>query len=107
MFPKRNFENALKKLSFSPKDSLCGAFFNINMLSHHALLFLVTLVISAVIAVDIPNCSISAAALTAQNNTCIDLSLCPVPGTIQICPMIYFPVCGKMFPTYQVTTSMQ
>jgi hypothetical protein len=100
----KNLKLVSQKLSFSPKDSLCGAFFNINMLSHDALVFLVTIVISAVIAIDVPNCSISAAALTAENNTCIDLSLCPVPGAIQICPMIYFPVCGKMFSIYQVTT---
>ena len=72
-------------------------FLNIDMLPHHLLIVLVTFVNVAVTvtALDIPNCSISSAALTAQNNTCIDLSLCPNPGAMQICPMIYFPVCGK------------
>jgi hypothetical protein len=91
----------IEYVSVSPKDSLCVALFNTNMLFHQVLV-LVTLVVSATVAIDVPNCSLSAVALTAQNNTCINLGLCPVPGAIQICPMIYFPVCGKTYPTCQV-----
>lgn len=72
------------------------------MLPNHVLLVLMAIAFSAAAAFDVPNCSISAEALKAQNNTCIDLSLCPAAGANQICPLIYFPVCGKNASDFKI-----
>ena len=56
-------------------------------------------------AKQINNCELTQAQLTADKNTCIDLSLCPtLGGAPAICPFVYFPVCGKNLNTNKLTS---